>query len=65
MSQHTYYAGGIKVATVTQVHDGTHKRIYNITAKTPRVKISKYTYKDPNHTKKQIASEYGQEYKRA
>jgi hypothetical protein len=35
--------GWIQVATVTQVHDGTHKRIYNITTKTPRVKISKYT----------------------
>jgi hypothetical protein len=29
MSQHARDAGGIKVATVTQVHDGTHKRIYN------------------------------------
>jgi hypothetical protein len=37
-------------SNITQVHDGTHKRIYNITAKTPWVKISKYTYKDPNHT---------------
>jgi hypothetical protein len=25
--QHARDAGGIKVATVTQVHDGTHKRI--------------------------------------
>jgi hypothetical protein len=45
--QHARDAGGIKVATVTQVLDGTHKRIYNIT-KTPRVK-------NPNiHTKIQI-----------
>jgi hypothetical protein len=29
MSQHARDAGGIKVAIVTQVHDGTHKRIYN------------------------------------
>jgi hypothetical protein len=29
MLQHARDAGGIKVATVTQVHDGTHKRIYN------------------------------------
>jgi hypothetical protein len=28
-SKHARDAGGIKVATVTQVHDGTHKRIYN------------------------------------
>jgi hypothetical protein len=47
-SQHARDTGRIKVATVTQVHDGTHKIIYNITAKTPRVK-------NPNiHTKIQI-----------
>jgi hypothetical protein len=44
------WCGWNRVATVTQVHDGTHIRIYNITTKTPWVKISKYTYKDPNHT---------------
>jgi hypothetical protein len=33
--QHARDVGGIKVATVTQVHNRTHKRIYNITAKTP------------------------------
>jgi hypothetical protein len=33
--QHARDAGGIKVATVTQVHDRTHKRKYNITTKTP------------------------------
>jgi hypothetical protein len=49
-SKNTHYAGGVKVATVTQVHDGTHKRIYNITAKTPRVKNPIIQYKDPNHT---------------
>jgi hypothetical protein len=27
--QHARDVGGIKVATVTQVHDGTQKRIYN------------------------------------
>jgi hypothetical protein len=32
-SQHARDAGGIKIATVTQVYDGTHKRIYNITTK--------------------------------
>jgi hypothetical protein len=42
--QHARDAGGIKVATVTPVHDGTHKRI-NTTTKTPRVKISKYNTK--------------------
>jgi hypothetical protein len=45
--QHARDAGGIKLATVTQVHDGTHKQ-YIITTKTPRVK-------NPNiHTKIQI-----------
>jgi hypothetical protein len=48
MLQHARDAGGIKVATDTQVHDGTYKRMYNITTKTPRVK-------NPNiHTKIQI-----------
>jgi hypothetical protein len=61
--QHARDAGGIKVATDTQVHDGTHKRIYNITMKTPRVKISKYTIQRSKSYIKQIASEYGQEYK--
>jgi hypothetical protein len=37
-SLHARDVGGIKAATVTKVHDGTHKRIYNITTKTPRVK---------------------------
>jgi hypothetical protein len=36
--QHARDTGGIKVATDTQVHNGTHKRMYNITTKTPRVK---------------------------
>jgi hypothetical protein len=61
-SKYTYYAGGIKVATVTQVNDGTHKRIYNNHEDSMRQE-SKYTYKDPKSYIKQIASEYGQEYK--
>jgi hypothetical protein len=58
MSQHARDVGGIKVAMVTQVHDGTHKRIYN-NHEDSMIQESKYTYKDPNHTYSQIASEYG------
>jgi hypothetical protein len=61
--QHARDAGGIKVATVTQVHDGTHKIIYNITTKTPRVKISKYTIQRSKSYIKQIVSKYEQKYK--
>jgi hypothetical protein len=43
MSQHARDAGGIKVAIVTQAHDGTHKTIYNTTTKTPTSQESKYT----------------------
>jgi len=47
--QHERDAGGIKVATITQVHDGTHKRIYN-NHEDSMSQESKYIYKDPNHT---------------
>jgi hypothetical protein len=47
--QHARDGGGIKVATVTQVHDGTHKRIYN-NHEDSTSQESKYTFKDPNHT---------------
>jgi hypothetical protein len=60
--QHARGAGGIKVATVTQVHDGTHKRIYNITMKTSTSQESKYTIQRSKSYIKQIASKYGQEY---
>jgi hypothetical protein len=41
--------GGIKVAVVTQVHDGTHKT-YIIT-KTPRVKIQIYIQRSKSYIK--------------
>jgi hypothetical protein len=59
--QHARDAGGIKVATVTQVHDGTHKRIYN-NHKDSTSQESKYTIQRSKSYIKKIASEYGQEY---
>jgi hypothetical protein len=44
-SQHTHYAGGIKVAIVTQVHDGTHKRIYNKSQRLHESRIQIYNTK--------------------
>jgi hypothetical protein len=63
-SKYTHYAGGIIVATVTQVHDGTHKRIYNNHEDSmSQESKKKIQYKDLKSYIKQIASEYGQEYK--
>jgi hypothetical protein len=45
----TYTLGGWNQGSnITQIHDGTHKRIYNHKDSTSQE--SKYTYKDPNHT---------------
>jgi hypothetical protein len=60
--QHARDAGGIKVATVTQVHDETHKRIYN-NHEDSTSQESKYTIQISKSYIKQMASEYGQEYK--
>jgi hypothetical protein len=54
------WCGWNRVATVTQVHDGTHKRIYNRTMKTPTSQEYKYTIQRSKSYKKQIASQYGQ-----
>jgi hypothetical protein len=61
--KHAHKAGGIKVATVTQVHDETHKIIYNRTMKTPTIQEYKYTIQRSKSYIKQIVSEYKQEYK--
>jgi hypothetical protein len=47
--KYTYYTGGIKVAAVTKVHDGTHKT-YIIT-KNPRVKIQIYIQRFKSYIK--------------
>jgi hypothetical protein len=61
-SKHTHYAGGIKVARVTQVHDGTHKRIYIQLQRLHESRMQIYIQRSKSYIK-QIASEYGQEFK--
>jgi hypothetical protein len=60
-SKHTL-CGWNRVATVTQVHDGTHKRIYNNHEDFTSQNIQIYIQRSKSYIKK-IASEYGQEYK--
>jgi hypothetical protein len=50
MSQHTHYAGGIKVVTLHRLTMEPTK-IYNITAKTPRVKIQIYIQRSKSYIK--------------
>jgi hypothetical protein len=48
----TYTLGGWNQGSnITQVHDGTHKKIYNITTKTPRVKIQIYIQRSKSYIK--------------